>query len=170
MGQDFNTICSFISTPLFATGILILLITIGSTSSTNIIVMMTGYGFIITGCITMIVLFLGANQINISTLFSIIPFVLIITLICFLLHSIKKNFDKIVNNHLSNGYFVFTNLFVLITALDIMIVYLGMQDKKFKETFSLSKVYILLLYLFLIVGTIIYGNINIILENFNSDG
>ena len=173
MASNFTSICSYICNPLIIAGIIIL---ITSYSSSNLYGVITGYAFILSGLIGFIILFLGISSgsskygIDAYTIFSMIPILILIGILIFLINSLNKYYNNIVNKQISSEYYTFSNIFVVITILEFILIYMGSVSKEFHEKMVLPKLNILLLYFLSILSILSAYNINIILKYYTTDG
>jgi hypothetical protein len=167
MESNFNTICSYICNPLLYTGFLLLLISNISKKLYGIIV---GYAFILTGLVGFIILFLGMLKKSISNVVSITPIVILIIIITILINNLTKYYSKIENKQISTSYNSFSNIFISIIFLEIVVMYLGSSSNEFKNSGILPKLNVLLMYFLTILGILTLYNINIIFNYYTTDG
>jgi len=112
----------------------------------------------------------GFLSVILSGLMLLGPFVLLLGVIGFLMYLNIFYMTPIINNQVSQGYYTFNNMAIVIILLQIYIVYQNISSEQFERTNKMSKVTSSLLYLFgtltLIFSLILYT----ILKYFRTDG
>jgi len=161
---------------LIVTGIIIVLCTVGSTSSSGLTGTITGYSFIITGTLLLMGFLLNnmSTSPNSSTLISKLvtvgPFIVLIGILIYMIYLLSYYFTQITNGNVANSFNTFMNIFIVLFGLQMFIFYNGMQNKNFKETGTLTKVTGLMLYLLELIGIVVIITLGLILKYFSTDG
>jgi len=171
--SKFAALCSYTSNALLIAGFITLLISF-FIPSTGLYGMITGYSFILAGLLGFMLLFIGlsSNAINLYTLFTILPFIILSGIIVFLIYSFSKNQSIIILNHVSPDYYYFSNVILAIILLIIILLLSmnSMSSKSNNSSISLPFGYIYVLYLLSIFGFISAFNLNTILTLYVTDG
>jgi hypothetical protein len=140
----------------------------------------TGYATLILG-IMMILIILFNNILRVSqgdSTFQLVytilittgPFILMLAVIGFILYQIITYKEKIVDNHVSQSYFSFSNITIILMLIQIYIVYTNISTPKFEETGKISKVTSSVIYLLGVLAAISSIIIFTILKYFTTDG
>ena len=98
------------------------------------------------------------------------PFLLMLFVIGFTLYSIIKYKNRILLGRVSNGYATFSNITILMTLLQVYLVYTNINTDKFETTKKLSKITTSILYLYGVITAISSITLFTILNNFSADG
>jgi len=157
---------------LIVVGIIIIICTMGSSSASSLTGTITGYSFIVTGSL----LLMGYLMNNmkglsiISQLITVGPFVVLIGILVYMIYLLSFYFNQITNGNVSNGYYSFMNIFVVLLMVQMFIFYNGTRDKSFIETGAIGKVTGLVLYFLEIINIIVVITLGIILKYFSTDG
>jgi len=144
----------------------------GSSSASSLTGTITGYSFIVTGSL----LLMGYLMNNmkglsiISQLITVGPFVVLIGILVYMIYLLSFYFNQITNGNVSNGYYSFMNIFVVLLMVQMFIFYNGTRDKSFIETGAIGKVTGLVLYFLEIINIIVVITLGIILKYFSTDG
>ena len=136
-----------------------------------------GYTFLILG-IMMILLIIINNSMKIKDETSSIPpvltssgpFLLILSVISFILYLIITYKDKIIENHISSGYYTFSNIAVILLFIQIYMIYSNISTDKFQTTGRIPKVTSSFIYLIGTLSAICTVIIYTILKYFTTDG
>ena len=155
---------------LVMTGIIIVIITLGLSSIIGYIV---GYSFIAAGFFLLsgYLMFKLSNTSGFfSSLITIGPILLIVGVICYYLSIIGVYRNRITDGNVSNSYYSFSNIFLLLILLANIVLYNALQDKQFKQTNSINKINSMVTYLLGVFSIIVAITINIILAYFSTDG
>ena len=139
-----------------------------------------GYAVLILG-IMMILLILFNNIMRITQgqstfqiLYTIIlstgPFLLMLGVIAFILYLMITYKDNIINQHVSQNYYSFSNISIILLLIQLYIVYTNISTDKFESSGKLSKVTSSIVYLLGILGAISSIILFTILKYFNTDG
>ena len=157
-----------------AIGIIVVLFTtiFGSVNQNTLVGTMLGYSIIISGFILLASLLTSRvyNGSLITVLYTIGPFLLIIATLIYLVYILGVYFNKISSGNISTSYYNFTNIFLILTLIQIAIFYNGVTDNKYQSTMTLSKVTNMLLYLVGIINIIVVITLMTILAFFSTDG
>uniref|UniRef100_A0A6C0K4F5 V-ATPase proteolipid subunit C-like domain-containing protein n=1 Tax=viral metagenome TaxID=1070528 RepID=A0A6C0K4F5_9ZZZZ len=157
---------------LIVVGIIIIICTMGSSSASSLTGTITGYSFIITG--TLLLMGYLMNNMKglsiISQLITVGPFVVLIGILVYMIYLLSFYFNQITNGNVSNGYYSFMNIFVVLLMVQMFIFYNGTRDKSFIETGAIGKVTGLVLYFLEIINIIVVITLGIILKYFSTDG
>jgi len=144
----------------------------GSSSASSLTGTITGYSFIITG--TLLLMGYLMNNMKglsiISQLITVGPFVVLIGILVYMIYLLSFYFNQITNGNVSNGYYSFMNIFVVLLMVQMFIFYNGTRDKSFIETGAIGKVTGLVLYFLEIINIIVVITLGIILKYFSTDG
>lgn len=169
---------STIYNAFIATGIIIVIFTIGSNNVTGLTGTITGYSFIITG----VLLLIGYLMTNLSStsaysfssiisqMVTVGPFIVLIGILIYMIYLLSLYFNQITAGNVSSSYYNFMNLFVVLLMAQIYIFYNGTQERSFKETGTISKVTGLLLYFLELINIVVIITLGIILKYFTTDG
>jgi hypothetical protein len=151
-----------------------------STGNTAFGSMLSGYSVLILG-IMMILLILFNNILKVTKndstfdiIFSILltsgPFLLMLTVIGFIMYLVIKYMDIITSNHVSQSYHTFSNIAVVLFLLQIYIVYTNISTPQFESSGKISKVTSSLMYLLGVLTAICSLILYTILKYFTTDG
>jgi hypothetical protein len=149
-------------------------------SSTSLNAYITGYSVLSLG-ILMILIMSFANILNITQneniyntlkiIFMISgPFLLIFSVIAFVLYLIINYKDKIINNHVAPGYNTFSNIILMLLLIQIYIIYNNINNERFEATGKISKVTSGIIYLIGTLSGISSIILYIILKYYSTDG
>ena len=160
--------------------IITFLIYFNSSGETALGALLTSYS-LLTISILMILIFLFnkviENQQN-STIWQILynifsmagPFLLMLGIIGFILYLIIIFKDNISSNHVSKGFYTFTNISIILLLLNVGIIYNTINKPKFQESGKISNVTSKILFLIGILTSITSLIIYTILKYFTTDG
>ena len=155
---------------------------IGFFSSGNVSIdaYITGYSVLILGVVMLLlILFNGIIKLSQNaTTFQLItiilmttgPFLLMLGVVGLILYLIITYKENIVENHVSQGYYSFSNITIILILLQLYIVYTNITDSKFEETHKLSNVSASIIYLLGVLSGISSIIIFTILKYFTTDG
>jgi hypothetical protein len=161
---------------LIIVGIILVLCTLGTSTSSALTGTMTGYSFIVSGILLLIGYIMNkiytANPKGsfLTILFSIGPFLMIVGIIIYILYLLGTYFNRITNGNVSSGYVAFSNIAVVLILLQVILFYNGTKDPSFVETSTLSRVSNMLLYLLGVLNVIVVITLGVILAYFSTDG
>jgi len=158
---------------LIASGIIIILFTIGTSTSSGLTGTIIGYSFVITG-----ILLLSGNLMNnfnvstplISKIITLGPFILLIGILITMIYLLSFYFNEIINGNVSGSYYNFMNIFAVLLLILFGIFYSGTRDKVFKNDGVLNKITGLFLYLIEVINIIVIIILATILKYFSTDG
>jgi hypothetical protein len=144
----------------------------GSSSASSLTGTITGYSFIITG--TLLLMGYLMNNMKglsiISQLITVGPFVVLIGILVYMIYLLSFYFNQITNGNVSNGYYSFMNIFIVLLMVQMFIFYNGTRDRSFIETGTIGKATGLVLYFLEIINIIVVITLGIILKYFSTDG
>lgn len=140
----------------------------------------SGYSVLILG-IMMILLILfnnvlrtTENQSILHIIYSIImssgPFILMLGIIGFLLYMMIFYKNKIINEQVSNSYYSFSNVTIILILLQLYIIYSNISTDKFISSGKLSKVTSSIIYLINVLTIISSIILFTILKYYTTDG
>ena len=111
------------------------------------------------------------KELLLTILMSLGPFLLMMSIIGFILYLIIVYKDPILENHVSKSYHTFSNITIVLLLIQIFIVYSKILDtKEFEESGKISKILSSLLYLLGVLSLYSTMIIYIILKYFITDG
>lgn len=163
----------YICYSLIATGIIIVILTLGLSS---IIGYTVGYSFIGAGLFLLagyIMFKLSAtNKGGILSILSFIgPILVIVAAICYYLSVVGIYKDRITNGNIDPDYYSFSFGFLLCVLLFQILLYnKAITNEEFEKTYTLDKVTSMILYFLGILSIVLVITINIILAYFSTDG
>ncbi len=139
-----------------------------------------GYSVLILG-IMMILLILfnsimkitegqSITQILYTILMTSGPFLLMLGVIAFILYLIITYKSIILDNHVSNSYYSFSNINVILILIQLYIVYTNITTDSFEKTGKMSKVTSSMVYLLGVLSSISSIILYTILKYFTTDG
>jgi hypothetical protein len=139
-----------------------------------------GYSILILAIAMMlIIIFNNVNMVTeasstIQTILSILmssgPFLLMLTVISMLLYLIVKYKDNIIQNHVSSGYYSFSNISALLIFIQLYIIYTNVFTDKFQNTGKIGKVTSSIIYLLGVISLMTVIILYIILKYYTTDG
>jgi len=176
-GSSFDSMMPIFYTTLIIIGVILLFITVGSPTINSTNGTIAGFFLIFFG-ILIIVIFLGNKKGKtqdskisfLSKLYSSGPFLIVAAIILYIIILLFKYRDRISHGNVAPGYVSFTNISILLILLQLGIFYTAMQDKNFKETNKLDKVYSMILYFVGILNIVSVVTLYIILAKYATDG
>jgi hypothetical protein len=98
------------------------------------------------------------------------PFILMLFVISMILYLIVKYKSNIINGHISNGYYSFSNIAAILIFIQLYIVYSNVFTDKFQATGKISKVMSSTIYLLGVLSAIAVSIVYIILKYYTTDG
>ena len=155
-------------------------ISFASEGSISLDAMLAGYSVLVLG-IMMILLILFTKMFEVTqnqSTFQIIwtifmtsgPFLLMCSIIGFILYLIIKYKDQISENHISHSYHTFSNITIILLLLQIYMVYTNISTKEFETSGKISKVTSSIIYLLGVLTGLCSMILYIILKFFRTDG
>jgi lysylphosphatidylglycerol synthetase-like protein (DUF2156 family) len=139
-----------------------------------------GYSVLILG-IMMILLILfnkilgiTQGQTSFQILYTILmttgPFILMLSVVAFILYLMITYKNKILEEYIPQGYYSFSNIFIILLFIQLYIVYTKISTDKFESTGKISSVTSSILYLLGVLDAICSIIIFTILKYFSTDG
>ena len=110
------------------------------------------------------------SQMFITILVSLGPFLLMLAVIGFILYLIIFYKTPILENHVSQSYYKFSNITIILLLIQIYIVYKNINTKEFVISGKISKVTSSLIYLIGVLSSLSAMIIYIVLKYFRTDG
>lgn len=139
-----------------------------------------GYSVLILGIMMiLLILFNGImkvseNQTIMQIMYTILlttgPFLLMLGVISFILYLMITYKSIILGNHVSNGYYSFTNITVILILIQLYIVYTNISSSTFESSGKINKVTSSILYLLGVLSAISSIILFTILKYFTTDG
>ena len=175
-----NNWYSLVYKALIYVSVILFLVSFGTSGNTTIGALISGYSAL-TLSILMILIMLLNNVMNtiqgkptleiITTiLMAAGPFLLMLAVIAFILYLIITYSKIISEGRVSNGYYTFSNISIILFLLQIYLLYSNMDTEKFKQTYKLSAITNSLIYLLGVISTICALILYTILKYFTTDG
>jgi len=159
---------------LIATGVIIILCTIGTSSSGAVTGTMVGYSFILVGiCSISVYSFMELRKMTSNlwpVLFTIGPILAMIGIIIYMLYLLGTYFNRITTGNVSNGYSTFSNIIVILVLMQIAIFYNETTKKQYQDTKSISKVGSMIILLLDTINIISVITLGTILKDYITDG
>jgi lysylphosphatidylglycerol synthetase-like protein (DUF2156 family) len=157
------------------------LISIFSTGKTAYNSLISGYSSLTLGLMMILTIVITkimklnsgstTKELLLTILMSLGPFLLMMFIIGFILYLIIVYKDPILENHVSNSYYTFSNITIILLLMQIFIVYSKILDtKEFEESGKISKILSSLLYLLGVLSLYSTMIIYIVLKYFRTDG
>ena len=151
-----------------------------SESKTSLGAYISGYSVLTLG-IMMILIILFNNVLKFSSngsslqiLYSILmtsgPFLLMLSVIGFVLYLLINYKDKIIEGNIAPGYNSFSNIIVILLLVQIYLVYTNISTDNFESTGKISKVISNFIYLLGVLTAICSRILSTILKYFSTDG
>ena len=151
-----------------------------STGNVSIDAYITGYSVLILGIMMiLIILFNGILKITqgqstfqliYTILMSTGPFILMLGVISFVLYLMITYKGNITSDQVSQSYYSFSNITIILLLIQLYIVYTNISTPKFEETGKISKVTSSIVYLLGVLSAISSIIIYTILKYFTTDG
>jgi hypothetical protein len=98
------------------------------------------------------------------------PFLLMLAVISMMLYLIVKYKDIIIDNHVSSGYYSFSNITALLIFVQLYILYSNVFTESFQNNGKIAKVTSSLLYLLGVLSSMSLAVVYIILKYYTTDG
>jgi hypothetical protein len=105
-----------------------------------------------------------------SILMSSGPFLLMLAVISLVLYLIVKYKNNIIENHVSNGYYSFSNITALLIFIQLYVIYTNIFTDKFQNTGKIEKVTSSIIYLLGVLTSMTVAILYIILKYYTTDG
>jgi len=112
----------------------------------------------------------GVFQLIYSILMATGPFLLILGVIGFILYLIITYKKLIIDNHVSQSYYTFSNIAITLILLQLYIVYTNITTEKFESTGKISKLTSSIIYLLGILTCMTTLILFTILKYYTTDG
>ena len=175
-----NNWYSLVYKSLMYVSAILFLISFGTTGNTTIGALISGYSAL-TLCILMILIMLLNNvmtttqgkattEIITTILMAAGPFLLMLAVIGLILYLIITYSEIIGDCHVSDGYYTFSNISIVLFLLQIYLLYSNMDTEKFKITGKLSSITSSLIYLLGVISSMCALILYTILKFFTTDG
>jgi hypothetical protein len=98
------------------------------------------------------------------------PFILMLSVVAFILYLMITYKNKIIDEHIPQGYYSFSNIFIILLFIQLYIVYTKISTDKFDSTGKISSVTSSIIYLLGVLDAICSIIIFTILKYFSTDG
>ena len=105
-----------------------------------------------------------------SILMSSGPFLLMLAVISLVLYLIVKYKNNIIENHVSSGYYSFSNITALLIFIQLYVIYTNIFTDKFQNTGKIEKVTSSIIYLLGVLSSMTVAILYIILKYYTTDG
>jgi type III secretory pathway component EscS len=105
-----------------------------------------------------------------SILISSGPFLLMLAVISLVLYLIVKYKSNIIENHVSSGYYSFSNITALLIFIQLYVIYTNIFTDKFQNTGKIEKVTSSIIYLLGVLSSMTVAILYIILKYYTTDG
>jgi hypothetical protein len=140
----------------------------------------TGYAVLILGIMMLLIILFNnimkviQGQSTFQTIYTILmatgPFLLILGVIGFVLYLIITYKQNILNDHVSQSYYSFSNITVILILIQLYIVFTNISTPNFESTGKISKVTSSIVYLLGVLSAISSIIMFTILKYFTTDG
>ena len=162
-------------------GLVAFLIGFFTQGQTSLGAYISGYSVLTLGIMMiLLILFNGvlSRSQNDSSSFSLLytilltagPFLLMLAVISFILYLMITYKNNIINNRVSQSYYSFANISVILLFIQLYILYTNITTNKFETTGQMSKVTSSLIYLLSVLGGICSIILFTILKYYTTDG
>lgn len=148
--------------------------------STSLGAYLAGYSVLILGIMMILIILFSnvlkttANDSTFQILYSILvtagPFILILGIISFVLYSLIRYKNNIVEGHVAPGYNSFSNIIIILLMLQLYLVISNISTDRFESTGKLSKVTSSIIYLMGVLTGISSIILYTILKYYSTDG
>jgi hypothetical protein len=163
------------------TSIISFLISIFSGGKTSYNSLISGYSSLTLGLMMILTIIItkilelnskvSNKELLIIILMSLGPFLLMLSIVGFILYLIIFYKDPILENHVSNSYYTFSNITITILLIQIYIIYSNiLNTKEFIESGKISRILSSVMYLFCVLTLYSTMIIYIVLKYFRTDG
>lgn len=98
------------------------------------------------------------------------PFILILGIIGSILYLLINYYNNIVENHISKGYYTFSNIILILLFMQFYIIYSNINDSKFGNTGRMPRIFNYILYLLNVICIMCLIILFIILKYYTTDG
>lgn len=175
-----NNLYSLVYKALIYVSVVLFLISFGTSGNTTIGALITGYSTLLLSILMILVMLLNIvmnttqNNSMFETMKSILltsgPFLLMLTVLWCILYLIIKYKKIISEGNVSSGYYVFSNISIILFLLQAYLLYKNMNTDNFMLTGKLSTISSSLIYLLGIFSGICVLIIYSTLGYFTTDG
>jgi len=175
-----NDFYSLIYKALIFVSIILFIVSFGTSGNTTIGALISGYSALTLSILMILIMLLNnvmtttQGKPTLETITTILmasgPFLLMLAVIGFILYLIITYSKIISEGHVSNGYYTFSNISVILFLLQIYLLYSNMDTEKFKQTYKLSSITSSLIYLLGVISTMCALILYTILKYFTTDG
>jgi len=151
-----------------------------SESKTSLGAYLSGYSVLTIGIIMILIILFNnvfrvySNGSTLQILYSILmttgPFLLMLTVIGFILYLLVNYRDKIIEGNISPSYNSFSNIIVMLLLIQLYLVYTNISTDNFESTGKISKVTSSFIYLLGVLTFICSIILSTILKYFSTDG
>ena len=158
----------------------IFIFSFGFTGETSFNAMITGYSLLLIS-ISMIIIVLLYNVAKtnetltpIQSIFNVLmntgPYLCMLIIVCIIIYIFISNKSEIVSGHVSNGYFSFSNIALILFITQIYILYKAMETPKFQNEQKLPRIITGIIYFLDILEALCATILFIILKYYTTDG
>ena len=175
-----NNWYSLVYKALIYASVILFLISFGTSGNTTIGALISGYSALTLSILMILIMLLnnvmmttqgkGTLEIITTILMASGPFLLMLAVIGFILYLIITYSKIISEGYVSNGYYTFSNISIILFLLQIYLLYSNMDTEKFKQTYKLSSITSSLIYLLGVITSICALILYTILKYFTTDG
>jgi uncharacterized membrane protein len=175
MDYELFTNLTNISYAFIIAGLLVVLLTVGSSNEGAVIATISGYSA--SACA--ILLLTGLTYTNITStqwpgIFKILniltPFIILLVIFGLSIALVSKYFDRIVNNRVSQYYNLFSFMSVVFIFIQIMLFFSSIKEVEFKERGIIKPLTISKLILLGLINVIILISLGVSLKYSSTDG
>ena len=160
--------------------VILFIISFFTSGNTTINALISSYSFLIFSILMILIMLLNnvmtitqgkpTFEIITTILMSLGPFLLMLAVIGLILYLIITYRKIIGEGHVSNGYYTFSNISIILFLLQIYLLYSNMNTEKFKTTGKLSSITSSLIYLLGVISSMCALILYTILKYFTTDG
>ena len=175
-----NNWYSLVYKALIYASVILFLISFGTTGNTTIGAVISGYSALTLSILMILIMLLNSvlnttagkptMEIIKTILMASGPFLLMLAVIGLILYLIITYSKIISEGYVSNGYYTFSNISIILFLLQIYLLYSNMDTEKFKQTYKLSSITNSLIYLLGVISTMCALILYTILKYFTTDG
>jgi hypothetical protein len=151
-----------------------------TSSTTSLGAYLAGYSVLILGIMMILVILFSqvlkatANDSAVQILYSILmtsgPFILMLGIISFVLYSLIRYKNNIIEGHIADSYNSFSNIIVILLVLQLFLVMNNINTEKFESSGKISKVTSNMIYLLGVLTGISSIILYTILKYYSTDG
>ena len=165
---------------LIITGVISFIIGFFTQGSVSLGSYIAGYSVLTLGIMMVLLIVFNSvlkfteNQSTFQTIYTILstsgPFILMLGVISFILYLMITYKNNIIAEHVSYGYYSFSNIAIILLLIQLYIVYTNISTDSFEKTGKMPKVTSGIIYLFGILTAICSIILFTILKYFTTDG